>query len=75
MQILKRSQIIDSDLPADDIDILCSQLQMIEPPPTLTVRILEQLPARTPALSLFVQPVSLPSFDDWAAQDKQRKLC
>lgn len=71
----KHIALIDSDLPADDIDILFSQLQTIEPPPTLTACILDQLPPRPAAVSLFLQPMALHSRDAWTERNERRRLC
>jgi hypothetical protein len=75
MQRHKTDQLIESDLQADDIDILFSQLQTIEASPTLIAHILNQLPARSPGATLFIQPLLLRSLDNWASRDRKRKLC
>jgi hypothetical protein len=75
MQTQKQNTFIDSDLPSDDIDILFSHLQTIQPPPELTARILSQLPARPTSVALFLQPMALYKLDNWTDQHKKRKLC
>jgi hypothetical protein len=75
MQTQKQNTFIDSDLPSDDIDILFSHLQTIQPPPALTARILSQLPARPTSVALFLQPMALHELDNWTTQYKKRKLC
>jgi hypothetical protein len=75
MQTQKQNTFIDSDLPSDDIDILFSHLQTIQPPPALTARILSQLPTRPTSVALFLQPMALHKLDNWTAQHKKRNLC
>ena len=75
MRTQKQITLLDSDLQPDDIDILFSHLQPIEPPPTLTERILSQLPARSASVSLFLQPMAVHKMDTWAVQNRRRKLC
>ncbi len=75
MQTRKQFTLLDSDPEPDDIDILFSHLQPIEPPPTLTERILSQLPARLASVSLSLQPMAVLKLDTWSVQNKKSKLC
>ncbi|HYL45333.1 MAG TPA: hypothetical protein VEU97_18290 [Ktedonobacteraceae bacterium] len=75
MQTQKQNTFIDSDVPSDDIDILFSHLQTIQPPPELTARILSQLPTRPTSAALFLQPMVLLKLDNWTVQPEKRKLC
>ena len=78
MQYRTQPPILDDDLPEDDIDRLFSQLELVEPPPSLIAYVLEQVAAYAPTSRppLFLQPaVMLHELDSWAVQQKKRSLC
>ncbi len=47
MQYTQQFTYVDKEIAYDDIDILFSQLQPIEPPPSIVVRILGQVKGQT----------------------------
>jgi hypothetical protein len=78
MQYRTELPILDDDLPEDDIDRLFSQLELIEPPPSVIANVLEQVAAYVPISHppFFPQSaVMLHELGHWAVQQKKRSLC
>lgn len=78
MQYKTQLPILDDDLSEDDIDRLFSQIELVEPPPSLIAYVLDSVAAyaSTSRSQLFPQPaVMLHEFDNWTLQQEKRSLC
>jgi hypothetical protein len=78
MQYKTQLPILDDGLPEDDIDRLFSQIELVEPPPSLIGYVLDSVAAYAfvPRPQLFPQPaVMLHELDNWTVQQEKRSLC
>ena len=70
MQHANDSSYMDNEKTYDDIDILLSQLKMIEPPPAIIARILGQVQAQTIGGKIPSQPLTWHHMDNGVDQGK-----
>lgn len=73
MQYIQQFTYVDKEIAYDDIDILFSQLQPIEPPPSIVARVLGQVTAQTRDGKILSHPLAWQMLGN-AGEQKMRRV-